>query len=278
MNYTQRTHKSRLFVALFSTKEKLLSLYNAVNGSNYKNPEDLIVNTIEDVIYLGMKNDISFLFTSTLNLYEHQSTWNPNMPLRGLFYLSSHYKGYVTENELNIYSSSRLTLPTPQYVVFYNGRKEEPEIQFLRLSDSFEKKDGEPMLECIAKVLNINLGCNQELMEKCRELYEYSRLIMEIRAASEWEKDQNKAVDCAVEKCIREGILEEFLKKHRAEVKEMILTEFNEELYSRSLKEEGREEINRLNRYLITQNRIDDLKRSAEDEEYQQMLLAELDL
>lgn len=144
---TQRTYKSRLLIALFENKEELLTLYNAVRRSNYTNTDDLIVNTIEDVIYLGMKNDISFLFEHRLNLYEHQSSWNPNMPLRGLFYLASLYRQYVAEHQLDLYASTLLRLPAPQYVVFF---------------------------ECVATVLNINLGNNRELMERCRTLYEYA--------------------------------------------------------------------------------------------------------
>ena len=237
---TQRKYKDKLFVSLFKEKEELLALYNAVNGSNYKNPEELIVNTIEDVIYLGMKNDVSFIFDAKMNLYEHQSTWNPNMPLRGLFYFAMLYKGYVTVNGMDIYSERLLELPTPEYVVFYNGTKEEPDKQVLRLSDSFQLDRNLPAVECIATVVNINLGKNRELMERCTTLYGYSYLVAEVRANLEQNGSISRAIDEAVNICIENGILVEYLTEHRAEVCEMIMTTYNEELHNRTLREDGR--------------------------------------
>ena len=99
-----RKHKDRLFRLVFQKKEDLLSLYNAVNGSSYKNADELEITTLDDVIYMGMKNDISFMIGSVLNLWEHQSTLNPNLPLRGLLYFSSLYRKYVEQNGINIYS------------------------------------------------------------------------------------------------------------------------------------------------------------------------------
>lgn len=178
----QRNYKNGLFLMIFGNKPALLSLYNAIRGSNYTNPDDLIINTIEGVLYLGMKNDVSFIINNELNLYEAQSSWNPNMPLRGLFYFSRVYEGYIAEHDLNIYSQTLLKLPTPNYIVFYNGTKEDGDSRILRLSDSFIKHDGEEAcLECTATMININYGHNKKLMEACRELYEYSYLIEQIR-------------------------------------------------------------------------------------------------
>ena len=95
--------------------------------------------TAHEHLYMDYKNDISFLIDSTLNLYEHQSTWNPNMPLRGLGYFARLYEDYVRLDELNIYSETRLKLPKPQYFVFYNGTKADPDRQILKLSDSFSR-------------------------------------------------------------------------------------------------------------------------------------------
>ena len=99
----QRNYKDNLFLMIFGDKDKLLRLYNAIRGSNYTNPEDLIITTMEGVLYLGMKNDVSFVIGNELNLYEAQSTWNPNMPLRGLFYFARLYHGYIAEREENIF-------------------------------------------------------------------------------------------------------------------------------------------------------------------------------
>ena len=284
---TQRTYKDKLFVSLFKKKEELLALYNAVNGSNYENPEELIVNTIEDVIYLGMKNDVSFIFDAKMNLYEHQSTWNPNMPLRGLFYFAMLYKGYVTANGMDIYSERLLELPTPQYVVFYNGTREEPDKQVLRLSDSFQLDRNIPALECIATVVNINLGKNQELMERCKTLYGYSYLVAEIRANLERNWSISEAIDEAVKTCIENGILVEYLTEHRAEVCEMIMTTYNEELHNRTLREDGRaagrlegrlegeDNMSMLYKALEKENRLEDFGRSMYDKKFLEELKQE---
>lgn len=238
-NTVRRTFKDHLFRMIFREKKELLSLYNAINGSHYTNAGDLEINTIEDVIYMGMKNDVSFLLDGYLSLYEAQSTWNPNMPLRGLFYFSRLYQGYVEKNHLDVYSNAQLSLPIPSYIVFYNGAKDIGDSCVLRLSDSFERnspscgKEAEqiPSLECTAIVLNINYGHNQALMENCAKLYEYSYFIAEIRKYLSCGMTLEASVDRAVTECIKAGVLEQFLSRHRAEVKDMILTEYNEELH-----------------------------------------------
>ena len=239
---TKRTYKDSLFRMIFQDREALLSLYNAINGTCYDQPEELIITTLEDAIYLGWKNDVSFLIQDVLSLYEHQSTKNPNMPLRGLFYISSLFRGYLKENELDPYSSALLKLPTPRYIVFYNGTQEEPDRMELRLSDSFIRKEDEPCIECKALVLNINYGHNQELMGACRKLYEYAYFIQKVRDFLEEGLIRDAAIDRAVIHCIEADVLKDFLSRHRAEVKDLFLTEYDEKLHEQTLKEEGRME------------------------------------
>ncbi len=239
---TRRSYKDSLFRMVFREKKELLSLYNAINGTDYDDPEALTVTTIEDALYIRIKNDISFLIENVMNLYEEQSSWNPNMPLRGLFYFSNIYQGYVGQNHLDIYSRKQLKLPQPRYIVFYNGVKKEPDRQELRLSDSFIRSDGQPSLECIAQVININYGQNRELMEACKKLGEYSYFVAKVRENLKEGLTLETAVDRAVVSCIREDVLRSFLEKHRMEVKDVILTEFDEELHNKMLLEEGREE------------------------------------
>ena len=236
----KRSCKDSLFRMVFREKKELLSLYNAINGTMYEDPEELVVTTIEDVLYMGRKNDISFLIKDVMNLYEHQSSVNPNMPLRGLIYISMLYQGYIEQNNLDIYSSTLLKLPTPKYLVFYNGTKEEPDRQELRLSDSFIKQEEQPDLECRAVMLNINYGHNKELMEACRKLYEYSRFVESIREHLNTGMKLGAAMDQAIEDCIRFDILKEFLLKHQGEVKQVILTEYNQERHAKTLLDEGR--------------------------------------
>ena len=116
----------------FHDKRDLLSLYNAVNGTDYQDPEDLEINTLENVIYLKMKNDLSFLVGASMNLYEHQSTWNPNMPLRGLLYFAELYERYINSKGYRLSGNTRIPLPFPNYIVFYNGLEREAEREYLR--------------------------------------------------------------------------------------------------------------------------------------------------
>ncbi|MBO5208455.1 MAG: hypothetical protein J6B68_03825, partial [Lachnospiraceae bacterium] len=158
--------KDRLFRFLFEEdKEALLQIYNALNGTDYQDASQLQVVTIENAVYIVMKNDLAFVLAGTMNLYEHQSTYNPNMPVRFLIYLASEYQKVVQEAEESLYGARQIMLPTPQCVVFYNGEKDMPEEQILRLSDAFENKKQEADVEVKVRMLNINYGHNKELME-----------------------------------------------------------------------------------------------------------------
>ena len=234
-------YKDRLFRLVFNNKRDLLDLYNAL----YENLNDLEVNTLEDAVYLSMKNDISFLIGGTLNLYEHQSTYNPNMPLRGLIYLARLYDGYVETENINLYSSTLKKLPIPQYFVFYNGTKEQPDETILRLTDAFESvsDNRQPCLQCTAVMLNINYGHNLALMEKCQRLKEYSIFVDTVRIQCKKTSDPRHAVTKAVDICIENGILRDVLVKHKAEVISMILTSFNQKAYEEDLKNQYKEGI-----------------------------------
>lgn len=236
-------YKDTLFRFLFARdKKSALSLYNAINRSNYTNEEDLEFTTLEDTIYMKMKNDVSFIVGETLNLYEHQSTYNPNMPLRGLFYFADLYRQLIEESE-RLYGKKLIKIPTPNYVVFYNGTGSDmrEEVVKLRLSDSFEHPDLTGGFEWTATMLNINQGCNKDLLDKCRILKEYSAFVEKIKTYRKSMK-LPEAIDRAVEESIQEGILSEVLAKHRREVKNMTLTEFDEKKYAEIVREEGREE------------------------------------
>lgn len=238
-----REYKDRLFKLVFRKKEDLLQLYNAVNNSDYKNPEDMEVNTLEDVVYMGMKNDISFLVKDILNLYEHQSTFSPNLPLRGLLYFADLYRKLIG-NKRDLYSSKQIVLPYPKFVVFYNGTREEPERQILQLRDAFgggDKKE-DAALQCQAVVLNINMGYNSSIMNRCGKLREYAEFISRVRKYLNVTETIEKAVDLAVDECIKEGILAEILRNHREEVRSMLLTEYDEQLHIESEREIAIEE------------------------------------
>ena len=240
-----RSYKDSLFRFVFAEKKDLLELYNAINGSHYENTEDLEVNTLEDVLYLGVKNDLSFLLGSSMNLYEHQSTWNENMPLRGLFYFSELYQNYLKAEGLRLTGTGRrLLLPLPRYIVFYNGTKEEPDEAQLLLSDSFPEPKGRglPALECRAQVLNINSGHNQEIMKRCHRLKEYSEFIGEIRCRLQSGLKLEDAVEQGIEACIRRGVLSDILSRSKMEVRKMLLTEYDEKAEREYLQKQSREE------------------------------------
>ena len=178
-----RNYKDTVFRKLFSDRKNLLSLYNAINGTAYTDEMKLEIVTLENAIYMGMKNDLAFIIDTNLFLYEHQSTYNPNMPLRDLFYISSEYQKLVDRKSL--YSSILLKLPAPNFIVFYNGKRKMPDRWTNCLSESYENQQGEPNLELKVVTININRDCNRKLMEQCRILGEYAQYVEKVRENAE---------------------------------------------------------------------------------------------
>ena len=228
-----RNYKDTVFRMLFSDRKNLLSLYNAVNQKHYTDPEDLEIATLENAIYMGMKNDLAFIIDTNLYLYEHQSTYNPNMPLRDLFYISNEYQKLLDKKSL--YSSSLQKIPAPNFIELYNGTDTLSDFSEHRLSSAFENLSGEPKLELIVTVLNINEGHNALLMEHCQTLKEYSQYVAKVRKyAAGMPLDQ--AVEYAVDECIKENILADFLRKNRAEVISMSIFEYDKEEEEKKLR------------------------------------------
>ena len=244
---SNRKVKDRLFRELFAKdKEALLQLYNALHGTDYQNEEDLEVITMDNVLYMGMKNDLAYMLIGTINLYEHQSTYNPNMPLRFLHYISQEYLRYVDYTEQNIYGSTQVKLPTPHFVVFYNGEKDMPDEKLLKLSDAYEVTEEEKSLEVVVRMININYGRNKELMQGCSKLEEYAFFIHQVRLNLQKGMKRKKAVDEAIFYCIEHGVMAEFLKKHRFKARGNVLFEYDENWHMymerRDARAEGREE------------------------------------
>ena len=230
---THRNYKDTVFRMLFSDRKNLLSLYNAVSGAHYDDPEKLEIVTLENAIYMGMKNDLAFIIDTDLFLYEHQSTYNPNMPLRDLFYISSEYQKLVDKKSL--YSSVLQKIPAPQFIVFYNGTEKEKDSWVNHLSEAFENLSGAPKLELEVLTININEGHNSELMEQCQTLREYAQYVACVRRYAK-EFELNEAVKLAVDECIRNNILSEFLRANKAEVISMSIFEYDKELEERKLR------------------------------------------
>ncbi len=220
-----RAYKDSLFRMIFREKENLLSLYNAISGTNYDNPDELSVVTLENALYMNMKNDLAFILDCSINLYEHQATRNPNMPLRDLFYISKEYQTLVSMKTL--YAGQLVKIPNPNFLVFYNGTEALDERVTLKLSDAFETATEHPNLELIVTILNINEGYNRELLDACRVLREYMVYVNRVRLYAET-MALGKAIERAVDECIKEGILEAFLRKNRAEAIEVSIFEYDE--------------------------------------------------
>ena len=197
-------YKDRLFSFIFGSEENkawTLSLYNAINGSNYTDPDAIEITTIKGILYLGMHNDVSFLITEEiikeqLDLFEHQASYNPNVPLRMMQYAGNLYEKYIVERKLNKYGKTLIKLPAPKLVVFYNGTDEQEDEKILKLSDSFpEGADFD--IEVKVRMINVNYGRNRKLMEACKPLSEYAWLVHEVR--------KNKAIeglDSAIDRAI----------------------------------------------------------------------------
>lgn len=272
----QRNYKDTVFRMLFKEKENLLSLYNALNGTGYTNVDDLEITTLENAVYMNYKNDISFVFAHELLLYEHQSTFNPNMPLRDLFYVSSVLQGRISGDDL--YSRRIVRIPAPRFIVFYNGTDSQPERQILRLSDIFEKKQEQPALELNVIVYNINLGRNPELLAACSLLKEYAQYVDQVRTLAR-ELPFPKAVEKAVDYCIGNGILADFLRENRAEAIAMSIFEYDEEKHMKNEREEGREEgreeLAKVLKRLMDAGETEALERALSDREYREELYQE---
>jgi len=234
----QRNYKDTVSRMLFREPENALSLYNALNGTSYTDASQITFNMLDNAIYMGMQNDISFLIMNEVNLYEHQSAYNLNMPLGDLFYVAELLQVYVKDQSL--YSSKLIKLPTPHFVVFYNGVEEKPEKRILRLSEAFEVQTDDPELELKVMILNINPSMNEELKEKCPILKQYTQYVEQIRYNSV-SMPLEQAVEAAIEYCIRRNILKEFLSKQKAEVIKMSIFEYDEEREMELIRRDERE-------------------------------------
>ena len=206
-----RIYKDRLYKMIFNDKSELLKLYNAINGTHYDDPAMLTITTLDNAIYMTMENDLSFIIDMRLALYEQQSTVNPNLPLRFLMYITDIYSAYT--KDMNIYGSKKVQIPLPSFVIFYNGVKSQPDRTEFLLSELFHPTTDQPALELKAVMLNINKGHNQELMNACHTLRDYSEYVARIRTYSA-EMPLTDAVEKAITECIHENILRDFLLKN----------------------------------------------------------------
>ena len=262
----QLKYRDRLFIAIFGkdterSKRWRLDLYNVLNGTNYTDPNALELNTIENVIYIKMYNDVSFLVDSQMTLYEQQSETNANMPLRGFFYFAQLYQKHLAKKDLNLHRSSLIKIPNPRFIVFYNGDTKREERYKLRLSDAFELEDKSGDFEWTADVININQGSNETLVKKCKPMYDYIRLVGRISDNKKAGMKIEQAVQEAVDWAIKQNFLEGFVHEQKEEIIAMCLTEYDEESAIRGWKQDGIE----MGRIEAAQKLLADGKYTAEE-------------
>ena len=227
MKKIRKNYKDGVFRKLFADKEKLIELYNALSGSDYSLDTELEIVTLDNSIFGDLKNDLAFVIDNKfIILVEHQSTVNPNMPLRMLIYLAQQYEKLCYSNE--IYSSRRIYIPVPEFYVFYNGLAEIPIEEELKLSDAFICKCDKIPLEVIVKVINVNYEKGAELLARCKTLNEYSRFIYLIREKAR-DMKLHQAVEKTIDECMKEGLLKDFLKKNGGEIMSILCHELTRE-------------------------------------------------
>ena len=245
---TNKNYKDSVFTRLFSNKKELLNLYNAIKDTNYSiNDTDINIITLENILFMDRKNDLCFTINDKLVvLIEHQSSINNNMPLRFLFYIAREYEKIIDDK--NIYKSNLIKIPTPEFIVLYNGKNEYPKNNKLYLSNAFYNK-GNLNLELVVDVININSDVHNIILDKSITLNGYSYFVYLVREYQEQFKTKIEksnlleySIKKAIETCIEKDILNDFLKSNGSEVINMLSTEFNLEDAKLVWKQEAFEE------------------------------------
>jgi hypothetical protein len=220
--------------------EYALQTYNVLNHTNLQDASQVEMHRLDSGISLSRRNDASFIINAYLNFYEHQSTYNPNMPLRSLVYFVGVVKELIGNRDW--FSKKLIRIPTPHFVVFYNGTEKRPEVEYLRLSDAFSNPTDTPELELQCVVYNINPGSNDEMLRQCEPLRGYMTFVNKTREYVTEEKPIEQAVEEAVEYCIEHHILEDFFKEKRLEVTRMAIIDMTWEKREPLIRQEEREE------------------------------------
>ena len=222
-----KEYKSDVFSMLLQDKKRAMEIYNAINGTDYDDPELVEMTTLDDKSFSHtVRNDASFILDANLSLYEHQSTYCPNMPLRDLLYFASIIQKQIKAQKRDIYGGRILKIPVPHFVVFYNGKEDAPDQYDLRLSDAFEKETKNPEIELVCHVYNINNGKNVPLLSKCQTLREYMYFVDMVRKNNEISGNLEDAIEKAINQCMEENVLRDFLAQHREEVMHVMTLDY----------------------------------------------------
>ena len=237
-----REYKSDVFSMLLEDKANALEVYNALNDSHYDRPEDVEIILLEKGISLSIRNDATFIIDMYMNFYEHQSTYNPNMPLRNLIYYANTMEKRLKQEKRDLFSRQLIKIPTPRFAVFYNGTEKRPEQEIMRLSDAFLHPMEVPEMELTCTVYNINPECNGELLEKSEVLRGYMTFVELVRRLEREYNSLETAIDRAMEECIRQHIFEDFFRGRKDEVRKMTQLDFTWERREELIRMEERAE------------------------------------
>ena len=233
-----REYKSDVFSMLMENKSYALEVYNALNHSDYRNPEEVEIIRLERGISLSIRNDASFLIDMNMSFYEHQSTYNPNMPLRSMIYYVNALEDWLKRKNLDLFGRKRIQIPTPHFVVFYNGTEKRPEYEEMRLSEAFCHKTDEPGIEVRCRVYNINPDNNRSLKERSAVLEGYTYFVEKVRTYQKRNVGLEEAVDRAIEDCIENHVLEDFFRDRKDEVKKMTHLDYTWEKREQMIRKE----------------------------------------
>ena len=237
-----REYKSDVFSMLMEDKANALEVYNALNGSAFTDPEVVEIVQLEKGVSLSIRNDASYIIDMNFCLYEHQSTYNRNMPLRSMIYFVNALDDWLKENGHDLFGRKRIMIPTPHFVVFYNGVEKRPEYEEMRLSQSFYHQMEEPEIELVCKAYNINPQNNQELKRKSTVLAGYTYFVEKVRENQKKNMSLAEAIDAAIEDCIQNHILEDFFRNRKDEVRKMTHLDYTWEKREKLIRKEEYEE------------------------------------
>ena len=228
MKREKRNYKDNTFCALFSEKENLIELYNALTGSSFDMDTPVEIVTLENTFFGDRENDLSFIIDNKwIVLAEQQSTLCPNIPLRMLVYAARQYENIAFSRD--IYSRKLVKIPTPELYVFYNGPQDAPVEQELKLSDAFMAECDKIAIEVTAQFINVNYEKGAEILKRCKAMEGYSLLIHMIREECEATGELKTAIENCIRKCVEGGIIADFLKEHGGEVMSFLFEKLTRE-------------------------------------------------
>ena len=245
---TNVKYKNSFFSLVFNNPDILRELYSALKGISLPDNVPVVINTLEDALFMDKINDISFEIGGRLVvLIEHQSTINPNIALRLLMYIARIYEKIVEDN--NIYTTKKILIPQPEFYVLYNGKAPCPDEMTVKLSEMFKNLEPlglpektRPVLELEVKILNINEGKNEAIVQRCRHLAHYSAFVGKVREYENIGNSLEEAVKKAVAYCCEHYIMKVLLEQSSSEVLNMLMTEWNWDDALAYRYKEGREE------------------------------------